>query len=39
MLIRLRQHLTYARDPGTNLLLGQRSLPARVGVDEDQARA
>ena len=33
-----REHLTHARDPGAHLLLGQRPLPAGVGVDEDQGR-
>ena len=33
-----RQHLTHALDPGTHFLLGQRSFPAGVGVDQDQRR-
>ena len=32
------EHLAHARDPGSQLLLGQRSLPAGVGVDHDQGR-
>jgi hypothetical protein len=34
--VRRRKHLPDALDPGAHLLLGQRPLPAGVGVDEEQ---